>query len=170
MRGADAARVMPASYTVVTHSTEETEVLGATLAACLAPGDVVLLTGPLGAGKTALVRGAAQALQVAARVRSPTFVFLHEYPGPVPVLHGDLYRIEPGEGGDLGLEYLTAGDAISFVEWAERSRERFAADALEITITMGEADDDRVLLFTATHGRGATVLAAVRARRQVTAC
>ncbi len=160
----------PSAYTVVTRSTDETEALGATLAACLMPGDVVLLTGPLGAGKTALVRGAAQALHVAARVRSPTFVFLHEYPGPAPVLHGDLYRVEQGAGADLGLEDLTAGHAISFIEWAERARGRFAADAVEIVITMGEADDDRALRFHASGGRGAAIIAALRARCEAAAC
>ncbi len=154
------------TYTVTTHSTEDTEALGAAVAAWLRPGDVVLLTGPLGAGKTAFVRGAGRALQVAARVRSPTFVFLNEYPGPTPMLHGDLYRVEQGEGEELGLEDLTAGHAVSFIEWAERARDRFAGDALEITIAMGEGADERTLRFVAHGGRGAAIIAAVRAARE----
>lgn len=157
---------MTPDYTVVTHSTEETEALGGALAACLRPGDAVLLTGPLGAGKTALVRGAGRALRVASRVRSPTFVFLNEYPGPTPVLHGDLYRVEQGEGEELGLEDLTTGHAVSFIEWAERARDRFADDALEIAIAMGEGEEERIVRFQARGGRGAEVIAALRAHRE----
>ena len=84
--------------TVRTVSEAETEAAGATLAATLAPGDVVLLDGPLGAGKTAFVRGMARGLGATpADVSSPTFTLLQEYAGPVPLFHADLYRLTPPE-------------------------------------------------------------------------
>jgi tRNA threonylcarbamoyladenosine biosynthesis protein TsaE len=104
-----------------TASPEETEALGAALAAELEPGDVVLVAGELGAGKTTFVRGAARALGVQAPVTSPTFTIGARYHGRVPVAHLDLYRL----GGHLDAEdpglledYLTA-DAIAFVEWPD---------------------------------------------------
>jgi tRNA threonylcarbamoyladenosine biosynthesis protein TsaE len=104
-----------------TASPEETEALGAALAAELEPGDVVLVAGELGAGKTTFVRGAARALGVQAPVTSPTFTIGARYHGRVPVAHLDLYRL----GGHLDAEdpglledYLTP-DAIAFVEWPD---------------------------------------------------
>ena len=97
-----------------------TEELGARLAAGLAPGDVVLVTGELGSGKTTLIRGACRALGITRPVVSPTFTIGRRYAGPIPVSHLDLYRL-----ADLGAEepallddYLTP-DAIAFVEWPE---------------------------------------------------
>jgi tRNA threonylcarbamoyladenosine biosynthesis protein TsaE len=109
-------------------SAEDTEALGAALAAELKPGDVVLVAGELGAGKTTFVRGAARALGVTEPVASPTFTIGARYHGRVPVAHLDLYRL----GGDLGAEdpglledYLTP-DAVGFIEWPDA-----AAPALE---------------------------------------
>lgn len=106
-------------------SPEETRAIGARLAAALRPGDVVLVSGELGSGKTTLIRGACRELGVDQAVTSPTFTIGHRYRGRVPVSHLDLFRL-----GDLGAEdpgllddYLTP-DAIAFVEWPP------AADAL----------------------------------------
>ena len=95
-----------------------TEALGARLAAKLRPGDVVLIAGELGAGKTTFVRGACRALGVTAIVTSPTFTIGQRYPGRPPVAHVDLYRIPDlaGEAPDLLADYLTP-DTIAFVEW-----------------------------------------------------
>ena len=101
-----------------TTSAAETEALGERLAAELGPGDVVLVGGELGAGKTTLIRGACRALGVTEPVTSPTFTIGNRYRGRVPVSHLDLYRLE-----DMGMEdpalledYLDP-DAIAFVEW-----------------------------------------------------
>jgi len=101
-----------------TASAAETEALGERLAAGLRPGDVVLVSGELGAGKTTLIRGASRALGVTQPVTSPTFTIGHVYSGRVPVSHLDLYRL-----ADLGREdpallddYLTP-DAVAFIEW-----------------------------------------------------
>jgi tRNA threonylcarbamoyladenosine biosynthesis protein TsaE len=106
-------------------SAEETERLAARLARELEPGDVVLLSGELGTGKTTFVRGASRALGVTARVTSPTFTIGHRYPGVVDVSHLDLYRfrgLSAAEWGDLEPYF---DGAVVFVEWPEA-----AADAL----------------------------------------
>jgi tRNA threonylcarbamoyladenosine biosynthesis protein TsaE len=101
-----------------TSSAAETEAIGAELAATLRPGDVVLLEGELGAGKTTFVRGAARALGVTAPVTSPTFTIGQRYLAPTPVAHLDLYRIGSlaNEEPELLADYL-GPDTIGFVEW-----------------------------------------------------
>lgn len=104
-----------------TTAAEETEQLGAELAATLAPGDVVLISGELGAGKTTFVRGAARALGVTDPVTSPTFTIGQRYPAAAPVTyvsHVDLYRLGSlgDEDPDLLADYIGA-DTITFVEW-----------------------------------------------------
>jgi tRNA threonylcarbamoyladenosine biosynthesis protein TsaE len=105
----------------VTEGPEATEAAGAELAASLRPGDVVLVSGELGAGKTTFVRGAARALGVTDPVVSPTFTIGRRYRGRAPVSHLDLYRLDDLDHEDPALlaDYLTP-DAIAFVEWPER--------------------------------------------------
>ena len=106
-------------------SPEETEAAGARLAEELEPGDVVTVSGELGAGKTTFVRGAARALGVTEPVTSPTYTIGHRYRGRVDVSHLDLYRfagVSDAEWGDLEPYF---GDAVTFVEWPEA-----AADGL----------------------------------------
>ena len=104
---------------VVTASPEETEALAARLARALGPGDIVAVSGELGAGKTTFVRGAARALGVVGPVSSPTFTIGHRYEASVPVAHLDLYRIaglDPEEWGDLEPYF---DGTVAFVEWPE---------------------------------------------------
>ena len=113
-----------------TSSPSETEAVGARLAAGLSPGDVVLVSGELGTGKTTLIRGACRALGVTEAVTSPTFTIGQRYGGRVPVSHLDLYRLEGLGAEEPGLldDYLTP-DAVAFVEWpgtAEPELERVA--------------------------------------------
>ena len=126
----------------VTVSEEETSRAGETLAAALRPGDVVLLFGELGAGKTAFVRGVARGLGAPdAEVSSPTFTLIQEYAGGrVTLYHVDLYRLEPREIDDLGLEELVSGDGIVAIEWADRWAGR-PDDACEVRIE--DAGEDR---------------------------
>jgi tRNA threonylcarbamoyladenosine biosynthesis protein TsaE len=113
-----------------THRTagpDETEALAARLAGALRPGDVVLLSGDLGAGKTTFVRGAARALGVEGPVTSPTFTIGQRYDGRVPVSHLDLYRLGDVADEDPALlsDYLTP-ERVAFVEWPEAAEPALA--------------------------------------------
>jgi tRNA threonylcarbamoyladenosine biosynthesis protein TsaE len=113
-----------------TTSAAETESLGAELAAALAPGDVVLIDGELGTGKTTFVRGAARALGVTEPVTSPTFTIGQRYPAAPPVAfvsHVDLYRLASlrDEDPDLLADYIAA-DTITFVEWPDAGVQEIA--------------------------------------------
>jgi tRNA threonylcarbamoyladenosine biosynthesis protein TsaE len=103
-----------------TDDPQQTEALGARLARTLKAGDVVLVEGELGAGKTTFVRGACRALGVIATVTSPTFTLGQRYSGPIPVSHIDLYRVADlrDEEPDLLADYLTP-ESIGFVEWPD---------------------------------------------------
>src|ERR1700751_2692927 len=105
-----------------TSDPEQTEALAAELAAVLAPGDVVLVEGELGAGKTTFVRGACRALGSGGGVTSPTFTIGQRYDASVPVSHLDLYRVADlgSEDPDLLVDYI-APDRIAFVEWPEKA-------------------------------------------------
>jgi tRNA threonylcarbamoyladenosine biosynthesis protein TsaE len=117
---------------MVTGSEAETSAAGERLAGSLRSGDVLLLFGDLGAGKTAFVRGLARGLGAPPDdVSSPTFTLIQEYRGRLTLYHVDLYRLQPIEVGDLGLDELASGEAVIAVEWAERWSER-PANAWEI--------------------------------------
>ena len=134
--------------TVTTHSEAETAAAGRDLAATLSAGDVVLLYGDLGAGKTAFVRGLAEGLEVPpADVSSPTFTLVQEYRGGrVPLVHVDLYRLDDSrEIDDLGLDEIACG-AVLAIEWAEKLR-GFARlkpsrseHIVEVRLTHGDGD------------------------------
>lgn len=111
---------------IETASEAETEKAGEDLGRSLAAGDVVLLFGDLGAGKTAFVRGMARGIGANPDdVSSPTFTIVQEYAGRSATLyHVDLYRLEPAEIDDLGLDDLVSSDGIVAIEWAERWRGR----------------------------------------------
>ena len=102
-------------------SAAETETAGAAIARRLAPGSVVLLVGPLGAGKTTLAKGIARGLGVTEEVISPTYTIVSEYQGRLPLHHVDLYRIEGSDQIDnLGLDDFLWGEGVSLVEWGEK--------------------------------------------------
>jgi tRNA threonylcarbamoyladenosine biosynthesis protein TsaE len=128
-----------------TSSAAETEEVGARIAKELEPGDVVLVSGEIGAGKTTLIRGAAHALGVTEPVTSPTFTIGHRYHGKVPVSHLDLYRLEGLEGEDPGLldDYLT-GDAVAFIEWPLAAEPELERVALRVELVHDGADRRRI--------------------------
>ena len=137
-------------------SVEDTERLGAALAAALSVGDVVALSGPLGAGKTRFVSGLAGALAARARVRSPSFTLINEYPGRLLLLHLDLYRIDPMDVPGLGLEEELERGALA-VEWGEKLPASLRDEALEIRFEAPDAER-RELTATARRGRGIELL------------
>jgi tRNA threonylcarbamoyladenosine biosynthesis protein TsaE len=130
-----------------TTSETETSQAGEALGRDLVSGDVVLLYGDLGAGKTAFVRGMARGLGANPdEVSSPTFTLVQEYAGSSATLyHVDLYRLEPAEIDDLGLEDLVAGDGIVAIEWAERWKGR-PDDAIDVRIEDAGEDQRRITM------------------------
>ena len=129
--------------TTVTHSAEETRALGRVLASVLVPGDVVLLSGGLGAGKTELTKGIAETLGVTDSVVSPTFTLARRYEGRLPLLHVDVYRLDRvQELLDLGLEE-DFDDAVTVVEWGDVAAAHLPAERLGIHLDRLVADDDR---------------------------
>ncbi len=130
----------------------ETRELGGRLATVLRPGDVLLLVGELGAGKTCFVQGLARGLGVAEQVTSPTFTLLREYQGRLPLYHLDAYRLEgPGDLFDIGVEEYLEGEGVLVVEWGDRARDFFSLDHLEIGFEFANGDDERHIRFVA-HG------------------
>jgi tRNA threonylcarbamoyladenosine biosynthesis protein TsaE len=130
---------------LTTTSPEETDAAGARLGATLAAGDVVALSGELGAGKTVFVQGLVRALGVATGATSPTFVLINEYRGRMPVHHVDAYRTESlAEIVDLGLPELMDGEGVTVIEWAERLEPLLPPRAVRVRI-VGVGDEPRTI-------------------------
>jgi tRNA threonylcarbamoyladenosine biosynthesis protein TsaE len=136
-------------------SVEATEALGEALAPALEAGDVVVLQGPLGGGKTRLVAGLARGLDAAARVRSPSFTLLHEYRGRLTLFHADLYRLEPRDVPGLGLEEALERGALA-VEWGDRLPEELRSDALIVSFEL-VSEHERVLTAIGRGPRGSAL-------------
>jgi len=135
----------------------ETRKVAATVAGALRPGDVVALTGELGAGKTCFVQGAAAALGVTDRVTSPSFVLRREYQGTIPLVHLDVYRLDLlSEVVDLGFEEIFDRDLITFIEWGDAMSPLLPADHLEVELRLGDLDtEDDALRNVVVRPRGA---------------
>lgn len=145
----------PRVLTVTTRSVEETRIIGASLAPTLLPGDVISLTGDLGAGKTALVQGIAAASGVEARVTSPSFTIVHEYNGRYPFIHIDVYRLNSfQEVIDLGFEEFLDPEAVVLVEWGDAIAPLLPRRHLEVELRQGDGEDpnERFILFR-PHGQ-----------------
>lgn len=152
-----------ASVTLQTTCVDETEGFGERLGQALDRGAIVGLIGPLGAGKTALVRGIARACGVDERdVHSPTFLTAAEYEGRLRVAHIDLYRHGDDPPDPEWLAELLDGDGVAVVEWYEQMPERDQLDAVVVEIEPGEGDCDRRLRLAASGARAASVLEALR--------
>jgi tRNA threonylcarbamoyladenosine biosynthesis protein TsaE len=133
---------------------DDTRAFGRRLAAVLRPGDLLLLTGPLGAGKTALAQGIGAGLAVQGAVTSPTFVIARVHKGEVPLVHADAYRlgdaVDPrAEIDDLDLD-ASAADAVTLVEWGEGLVERLNDEYLQVRID--RLDDDTRVIDLVPHG------------------
>ena len=129
----------PSNWACSSSSPEETEAAGARLAADLHPGDIVLVSGELGSGKTTFVRGACRALGVTAKVTSPTFTIGQLYAGSPDVAHLDLYRLEGAEPGLLD-DYLTP-DRIGFLEWPELAEPELERVSARVRIEHAGGDE-----------------------------
>lgn len=143
--------------------------LGRALGRLVEPGDVTVLAGDLGAGKTTLVKGLAEGMGIVEHVTSPSFTFVQVYPGETELVHIDLYRIEDERGlDDLGLGDVLYGPGVAAVEWGDRFAWLFVPGALFVTITYTEvgaspdadADADAGTGQGAEDGDGARVIEA----------
>lgn len=126
-------------------SPEDTQAAGERLAHTLASGDVIALTGELGAGKTCFVQGLARGLGATTWATSPTFVLINEYRARLAIHHVDAYRVSgPAEMIDIGLLDLIDADGVTVIEWPERVRPLLPARTIEVTIE-GLGDDPRTI-------------------------
>jgi tRNA threonylcarbamoyladenosine biosynthesis protein TsaE len=160
MTSRDASRLV-----ISTNSPASTERVGGSLGALLRPGDLVLLIGPYGAGKTCFTRGVARGAGVPDTrvVTSPTFVLMNVYNGGVRIHHLDCHRLSPAEVVDLGLgDALREGAVV--VEWGERVPPDLAESVLQITFRL-RSRTGRRLAFAARGGRAGELLAGLRGAR-----
>ena len=159
------------AFSVLSTSPDETRILGAALAPSLLPGDVISLSGELGAGKTVFVQGIASALGVEARVTSPTFTIVHEYRGRYPLVHVDVYRLDSfQEVLDLGYDELTDPEAILIVEWGQAVAPLLPRRFLDVDIRRGPPDapaDTRTFLLRPTGPEWAQKLERTREMAEV---
>ena len=130
-------------------SPEATMQVGAKLGQLVQPGDLILLDGDLGAGKTTFTKGLAKCLGIPNNVKSPTFTLIREYhQGRLPLYHMDVYRLEDGGAEDLGLDEYFDGDGVSVVEWSQFIADLLPATYLRIAISRSAtADDQRLITF-----------------------
>ena len=137
--------------TTSTRSAEETREAGERLGASLGPGDVVALTGELGAGKTCFVQGLARGLGAARWPTSPTFVLVNEYGADLPIHHVDAYRVAgPAEMVEVGLLELIDGDGVTVIEWADRVAALLPARTIHVAID-GVGDEPRTISIRRDH-------------------
>ena len=131
-----------------TTSVDATRDLAQAVSSLARPGDVIVLAGDLGAGKTAFVQGFGRGLGVEDRITSPTFTLVHVYEGRLPVHHLDVYRLEQlSEALDLGLPEMLDEGGVVLIEWGDAILPVLPHDLLEVRLTFGVDDDDRHVAF-----------------------
>ena len=132
--------------TLATKSPDDTREVGSQLAQLVRPGDVLLLGGELGAGKTTFTQGFGRALGVAEHITSPTFIIVRSYEGSLRLNHIDLYRLDDlDEVVELGLPEIFDDRAVTLIEWGERAVPTMEPDFLELWLEFGDGEDDRRL-------------------------
>ena len=137
----------------LTRSADETERVGERLGRRLVPGDVVALSGELGAGKTCFIRGLARGLGVTQGVSSPTFVIVNQYTGRMPVFHIDAYRTESlTELLDIGFDEYVSGDSVTVIEWSDKLEPLLPPAAIRVRIS-GLGDEPRTIRIDASEPR-----------------
>ena len=142
------------TLTLRTSGAEQTWRLGCVVGRQARPGDVYLLSGPLGAGKTCFTQGLARGLGVEGYVRSPTFVLMTRHQGRLTLHHIDLYRIGgAAEAWDLGLDEQLFGGGVCVIEWAERAEELLPEEALWLEFSYGESGDVREVVLDTVLAR-----------------
>jgi tRNA threonylcarbamoyladenosine biosynthesis protein TsaE len=137
-----------------TKSPDDTRELAATVAGVVQPGDVLLLAGELGTGKTVFAQGFGRGLGVEEPVTSPTFTLLRTYEGRITLVHADVYRLDHlQEVVDLALPELLDEGGVALVEWGDMAAAALAPDFLEVGLELGAGDDDRMITLRAVGTR-----------------
>ena len=159
---------MPDCLRITSQSADETHDIGRAIGAAAQPGDLFLLTGPLGAGKTCLTQGIAWGLGVKERPRSPTFVLLARYRGRVNIHHADLFRIEgTADALSLGLDDCLNDEDVCIVEWADRAPELFVEPSLRVAMDHHpDQNNTRTITLRTDHSRYRPILQALAARKR----
>jgi len=159
---------MELSLNVFTRRADSTRRLGIRLGALAEVGDIILLTGELGAGKTCLTQGIARGLGIEGHVVSPTFVLLREYQGRLPLYHIDFYRLDSMEEvASMGLEDYLYGDGVCVVEWAEKGLDVLPDEHLLINIER-IAPTERELILMPRGPRYEEILARLKSMGNLT--
>jgi tRNA threonylcarbamoyladenosine biosynthesis protein TsaE len=128
-----------------TSSAKESSLLAAAIAELVRAGDLILLAGDLGAGKTTFAQGFGAALGITDRITSPTFTLVNQYRGRLELNHLDVYRLDQVEEVlDLGLAEMLDEGGVTLIEWGDTVIPALPADYLEVRLRLGEGDDDRV--------------------------
>ncbi len=134
-------------WNYISHSSEDTYLIGEFIGRLAGPGDLFCLNGDLGAGKTVFARGLAAGLGVKSRVTSPTFTLINEHQGRLPFYHMDVYRLDSSEEMyDLGYEEYFYGTGVTLVEWAGNVEDILPGERMDIKITR-IGDNDRKMVF-----------------------
>ena len=139
-------------YEIISRSPEETQRLGRLIGEWASPGDIYLLVGTLGAGKTCLTQGIAWGLNIKEYTLSPTFVLVREYYGRLPLYHIDLYRLDgTSDFEDIGLDELLYDQAVIAIEWADKMSQGPFAEQLSITFEIIDNHSRRISLIGYGH-------------------
>jgi len=140
---------------LISNSPEDTLEIARALGAALRPGDVVALTGDLGAGKTLFCKGVGETLGIPPdRIVSPTFTIVMEHLGPVPLTHIDVYRLAGArEADEIGMRELLSGDGVCLVEWAEKIAKLLPTDCIRVTFSIPQDDRREIAVAGPDHPR-----------------
>ncbi len=148
------SQVQGPEFKIITHSPRETQRLASSLCQYLRAGDVISLTGDLGAGKTCFTQGLAQSLGIRERITSPTFNLIKEYKNSMPLYHFDVYRLAaPDDLFDLGYEEYFYGDGITIIEWGDKIQALLPAVFLRIEFRRLPDENSRELTVSSRGAR-----------------
>ncbi|MCP3762402.1 tRNA (adenosine(37)-N6)-threonylcarbamoyltransferase complex ATPase subunit type 1 TsaE [Domibacillus sp. A3M-37] len=153
---------MTSSYTWIMNNLQDLNCFAETLASVLLPGDVILLEGDLGAGKTTFTQHLAKALGVAKNVNSPTFTIIKEYEGIYPLYHMDVYRLGEESEEDLGFDEYFFGNGITVVEWAHLIADQLPEEYIQINLFHTGVEGQRKIQLTVNGDRYDRVLEKVK--------
>ncbi|MEO1771158.1 MULTISPECIES: tRNA (adenosine(37)-N6)-threonylcarbamoyltransferase complex ATPase subunit type 1 TsaE [Enterococcus] len=143
---------------IILKDTQATERLGIIIGEVAEPGDNLILTGDLGAGKTTLTKGIAKGLAIVQMIKSPTYTIIREYQqGKIPLYHMDVYRIDSG-ADDLGLDEYFEGEGLSVIEWGRQLGDYQPEDFLELLLHKDIENDQRRKAELIAHGEQGSAL------------